>query len=267
MKNYSDTISLPGLGISCEVNEGQPVLDPVRFLKLEKKEILYKLTSEFGYSEEEALKQFNSMIDIIERLKPLRCSQSETDDSLKDTINSLRRGSKMLIIMHLLKATERDDSYFYAYNTLVYYVNRYGRLNLPRKNIHEADLLIKIEGENRPSLPVSADPSNPFVFEKTLLNAFYLAFDNYIWEHAGHKDFMNWFRVKPVGKPVFKNKMTTYFCYAIRKIEHRIIESRKPVNINHWIRPLINGNNYSLMKSRAADREKMADIDDKLSLF
>jgi hypothetical protein len=78
---------------------------------------------------------------------------------------------------------------------------------------------------------------------------------------------MNWFRVKPIGKPVFRNKMTAYFCYAIGKIENRMIESLRPKNINRWIEPIINGNNYSLLKSRTSNRDKMEEIDNKLELI
>ncbi len=47
---------------------------------------------------------------------------------------------------------------------------------------------------------------------------------------------------------------------------HRMIANFKPENINHWIMPLINGNNYSLMKSMATDKEKVSEINNKFSL-
>jgi hypothetical protein len=252
-----------------DLYENQLNLDPIRFLEFEKKEILYKLTSEFDYSQEEALMLFNSMMEILLQLKPMRDCQSGTDDYLKETVSNLRRGSKLLIVMHLLNTMENSRSWSHAHNSLVYYANRFGRLKLPRMVVSDAEILILLEAETetRIALSPTTDASNPLVFEEKLLNAFYLAFDNYLWEHTSHHDFINWFRADPVGKPLFKNRMITYFCHAVGKIEHKMIEAHKPENINHWIKPLINGNNYSLLKSRASESNKTSEIDQKLFLI
>ncbi len=267
MKSFNETSGHPEHENSCAPDKVQSVLDPIQFLELEKRDILYIFHTELGYSKRESAGMFNTMNEILHELKPLRCTQSETDDYLRDVFSRLRGEVKLLIVMHLLKATEASDTWCYAHNTLVYYANRQFYLDLPRKKFSHIDLLLDIELEKRAEREEIPDSINPLVFDKTLLNAFYLAFDNFLWEHAAHVDFMNWFRVKPVGKPEFKDRMITYFCYAVSKIEHRMIGSCKPENINHWIRPLINGNNYSLMKSRASSGKKTSEINNRLALF
>jgi len=267
MKKFSDTINGPGSEPLYLLKGEHLTLDPLRYLELQKKEILEKLIAESAYSNEEALKLYNTITGIVEGLRPLRESQPETDDFLKDAINGLRRGQKMRTIMHLLKAFESDDTWGCAHRALIYYANRYFRVEFLCKIISEAALQNQIETEKRHSLPVLANGLNPFVFDETLLNAFYLAFDNYLWEHVDHVTFMNWFRVNPSGKPVFKDKMAAYFCYAIWKTENRMIESRRPRNLSRWIEPLINGNNYSKMKNRPRNRKILANIDNKLAMF
>ena len=69
------------------------------------------------------------------------------------------------------------------------------------------------------------------------------------------------------GKPVFRDKMTAYFCYAVSKIESRMIGSLRPKNLNRWIEQVINGNNYSAMKKRVKNKKLIAEIDNKLALF
>ncbi|MEI8049558.1 MAG: hypothetical protein WCI92_19435 [Bacteroidota bacterium] len=246
-------------------------INPFRFMELDKPEILYKLTNELSYPEEEAHCEFYSMTGILTLLKTMRYCQSQTDDYLKDTIPYLHPKIKMVTVTILLDATQNDDTYCHAYNTFVYYANRYMRINRPRKFITDHELLILLEAEKTPKAPVFPDQKivteNPLVFDERLLNAFYLAFDNYIWEHAAHADFMNWFRVNPIGKPVFRDKMTAYFCYAVGKIENRMIESLKPKNLNRWIESVINGNNYSGLKNRRMNKVKTGEIDHKLSLI
>jgi hypothetical protein len=267
MKNFPDTTFGSGFDSLYLVKRESHTVDPLDFLELEKKEILEKLTAETSYSKEKVIDLFNTMTGIIEGLRPLRDSQQETDDFLKDTINGLRRSQKMPIIKHLLKAFENDETWRFAHKTLVYYANRCFRLEILHKIISDAALLTQLEAEKGHSLPALANYLNPLVFDETLLNAFYLAFDNYLWVHMDHAIFMNWFRMNPLGKPVFKHKMAAYFCYAIGKIVNRMIESRRPLNINRWIEPLINGNNFSKMKTRPRNRKILADIDNKLAMF
>jgi len=256
---------------SVDFNHPQVIIDPLRFLELEKTEILYKLTNELGYSEEESCLEFHAMTQIIVHLKPIRNCQSRTDDYLMATVKVLRYRVKLFIVMILLRATEHSDPYSYAHNSLVYYANRYLRTNFAQKRIPEHELLALLEAEKETTaleVPIKqTERENPLVFDETLLNGFYLAFDHCIWEHAPHASFMNWFRVNPTGKPVFRAKMTAYFCYAVSKIESRMIGSLKPKNLNRWIEQVINGNNYSALKKRVKNKKLIAEIDTKLALF
>ncbi len=122
-------------------------IDPFRFMELDKPDILYKLTSELGYSEEGALREFHSMTAMLTRLKSMRHCQPQTDDYLKDAVPDLHRGVKMLTVTILLDAMKGDDTYCYAYDTFVYYSNRYLGIKRPRKNISHHRLLILLEKE------------------------------------------------------------------------------------------------------------------------
>ena len=79
----------------------------------------------------------------------MRNCQSKTDDYLTNTVKHLRYRVKLMIIMLLLKATEFDDTYCHAYNSLVYYANRYLRLSIPQKKIPESVLLFLLEEEKK----------------------------------------------------------------------------------------------------------------------
>jgi len=259
----------------CEPSNPLDVLklapDPLIFLELNKDEILFKLTEEMGYSEEKASLKFEAMKEMIDCLKSLRTSKAQTFDFLDETIKRLPVKSKTFIINFVLLSIILNDSYCHAYNSLAHFANPDQIIPITNKYIPETKLRALIEGEKTPALLMLPErgtvQENPNVFDETLLNSLYLAFDHYIWEHTTHVTFMNWFRVNPVGKPVFKDKMTAYFCYTLGKIENRMIESYRPKNLNRWIKPLINGNNYSVMKKRVADNKKIAEIDQKLSLF
>jgi hypothetical protein len=160
-------------------------IDPFRFMELDKPDILYKLSVELGYSEEEALREYQSMLAMLTRLKAMHQCQSQTDDWLKDAVPNLHPKVKMVTVTILRNATKGDDSYCHAHNTFVYYSNRYMGLNLKRKTITDHQLLILLEAQLTPKAPALNDqlsgPENPLVFDERLLNAFWLAFDNYIW--------------------------------------------------------------------------------------
>lgn len=269
-----------------DLNPSQIAMDPLLFHELEKSDILYKLTSEFRYSEEEAVREFEAATAILARLKPIRNSQSKTDDYLLEVLSALRLRVKTFVIMHLLRATETNDTYCHAYNNFVYYANRYLRLNFHRKEISERELQVLLmeekirerelmalrsPGQNgsahKPADKGRLQPAeNPLLFDEMRIRRFYLAFNGFLWEDTDLETVKNWFRVIPSGKPVFLPKMITYFCYAFSKMEERMIAELKPKNINSWIRPLINGNNYSYMKNRCGRKEKMEEIERRVEL-
>jgi hypothetical protein len=251
--------------------EDQLMLDPLKFLELKKDEILFKFMEEMGYSEKNAISKYDFMTEMIVRLKPLRTSESQTIDYVQETIKKLPCNSRLFMVNLVLMSLILHDSYCHAYNSIAHFANHDEVNPFTNKYIPEPKILALIEGEKMPLARYYPQPeifsTNPLVFDETLLNGFYLAFDHFIWEHTSHVSFMNWFRVNPTGKPIFKDKMMAYFCYAVGKIENRMIEAFKPKNLNRWIEPLISVNNYSMMKKRVADKYKIAEIDNKLSLF
>jgi hypothetical protein len=136
------------------------------------------------------------------------------------------------------------------------------------------DKLMKVEGlDGTETLPEPAPPASPSpippdkpVFEERLLIQFHGAFDGYLWESVDFETFNNWFRVKPLGKPVFKPGMMTWFCYAVGKIERKRITKYCP-NFGKWVTQLIGNINYSTQKKKAQDtydRSKAGFIDHKL---
>jgi hypothetical protein len=111
------------------------------------------------------------------------------------------------------------------------------------------------------------ETENPLIFDDIFIKHFYIVFDDYLWEHTGIESMKNWFRVSPIGKPIFKEKMTTYFCYALGKIEGQILENHKPANLNKWIKPIINGCNYTDLRNRNHNNKKIEEINAKLDLI
>ncbi len=105
---------------------------------------------------------------------------------------------------------------------------------------------------------------NELIFDEALLNIFHGAFDNYLWKTTDINTFKNWFRMNPIGKPVFVKDMQTYFCYAVGKIQK---QKKKDININKWINPIINNSNYGNLKKRATNNEKIDFINSKMALL
>jgi hypothetical protein len=143
-----------------------PKIDPFRFMEMDKHDIHYKLTGELGYPEEEALREFHCMTEMLTLLRSMRPCQSQTDDYLKDAVPLLHRGVKLLTVTILLNATKDDDTYCHAYNTFVYYSNRYMRTNHPRKNISDHQLLLLLEAEKKAALEESPKDTKGKVFLK-----------------------------------------------------------------------------------------------------
>jgi hypothetical protein len=108
---------------------------------------------------------------------------------------------------------------------------------------------------------------NPLIFESMLFNRIYLGFNEFIWKNATVEISRNWFKVNPMGKPDFIDGMETYFCYAFSKFEPSIIREYRPKNINVWIKPLINGNNYSGLKGRKDNEQIIREIDHIVTLI
>lgn len=133
------------------------------------------------------------------------------------------------------------------------------------KKLHN-QFIVRQSNRNVESFSVQ-ETENPVIFNEVFLNSFYLAFRDDLWNDKGIEDCENWFRVKPIGLPDFKKDMTTYFCYAVYKIKDKIIVDYKPKNFNNWIKPTINGNNFSTLKNRKDNMNKINQIDTKLSLI
>lgn len=107
---------------------------------------------------------------------------------------------------------------------------------------------------------------NPLIFEKSILDNFHGAFNDYLWESTDIELCKNWFRVKPIGVPIFKKDMKFYFCYAIGKIEEKRNVQICP-NMGKWITQLIGNTNHSSLKKKATDKTKKSVINEKFNLF
>jgi len=127
--------------------------------------------------------------------------------------------------------------------------------------------------ERIPALTENTDKSDKseqtevYIFPKVLLNKFYFAFNGYLWENVEPSEFLGWFKLSPIGKPVFIEEMMTYFCYAIGKIKDKLIPESRPVNFGDWMQHHIGGSNYSSLKKRATIKVKTAFIDEKVASF
>jgi hypothetical protein len=122
--------------------------DPVSFLNRRKKDIIHKF-KRLGFSEEEAAGEFDWMVRFIQKLEPLRDSQSETDEFLEKHAEDFCHRGKNHRLTHLIRATENNDSYCYAYNTFVYWGNLCLSLNLKRKEVCGCETLIGFPDQKR----------------------------------------------------------------------------------------------------------------------
>jgi len=120
--------------------------------------------------------------------------------------------------------------------------------------------------KNQSRLNPSEKTENPLIFDKCLLNRFHSALDGFIWESTDIETFKNWFRVNPVGKPIIKEDMITYFCYAVWQIDdHR--EREICPNIENWYSALTKKTTtFSKLKAQAVDPKK-SEIDRKIKLL
>jgi hypothetical protein len=202
-------------------------IDPFRFMELDKPDIFYKLTSELGYPEEEAHGEFHSMLAMLTRLKSMRCCQSQTDDYLKDAVPDLHPRVKIAAVTILLNATNGDDTYCHAYNTFVYYSNRYMGLNLPRKIISNHQLLMLLEAEKRQAENPGAG-QNKLTLQQIALK--------YAWE----------------GKLITKQNMN--------EIARQSGYNSGDALYNHYCR-------LSMKSDRLADPESLMKLKNKIKLF
>jgi hypothetical protein len=116
-------------------------------------------------------------------------------------------------------------------------------------------------------MPDQEITKNPVIFNDVFIKHFYVAFDDYLWEPTDIESMKNWFRVNPIGMPMFKKNMITYFCYAINISKGKLITKHKPANFNNWINPTINGSNFSSLTSQATNLDKIGIIKERLSLL
>jgi hypothetical protein len=124
-----------------------PEIDPLVYLHDKKRDILHKF-NKLGLKDKEALMEFNWIVDFIEQLRPLRISQSETDEFLAENFNLFCYHGMSHRLTHLIDATENCTSFGYAYNTFVYFGNTYLAIHLKKKQINEIKLLQIIKEEN-----------------------------------------------------------------------------------------------------------------------
>lgn len=128
--------------------------DPVSFLNRRKKDIIHKF-KRLGFSTEEAAGELDWMVRFIQKLDPLRDSQSETDEFLALNSSDFCHRGKMHRLTHLIRATENSESYGHAYNTFVYWGNLCLSLNLKRKEVSECETLIADEKQADPESGVA----------------------------------------------------------------------------------------------------------------
>jgi len=132
----------------------------------------------------------------------------------------------------------------------------------------------EIVNERMPTLTENTDQfdnseqTEKYIFPKELLNKFHSAFNGELWYDVRSEEFLNWFSLVPVGKPLFKVKMKRYFCYAVSKIESQQMPDNKPKNLGIWMKHLIGNSNYSGLKNYPKlVQEKLTSIDKKVASF
>lgn len=223
--NHSSLLSPVKLGSLALTKNQPPAIDPFIFMDRKEPEIHHRLTREYEYSENEAAEFFLSLKGILKKLKNLRRYKIKTFDYLDETIKNLPVKIRLFTILFLLKPLYSNRAWVHASNCLAQMANRDLLFPLELEFIPEYELIAMIE----------EDEEDPLIFNESVLERFHGVFnDGFLWEKKiSIETFKNWFRVNPVGKPVIKEEMITYFCYALWQINnYRLIEICP--NIEDW---------------------------------
>jgi len=182
----------------------------------------------------------------------------------RDSRKEIKRVS--LILSKLLQTASTTKDQFYEKLAT--------RLSEHIKYMESLLLQNEIVNERIPALTVNTNQSNKndqpvvYIFPKELLNKFHSAFNGELWEDVGSEECLEWFREDPVGMPIFKFEMKRYFCYAIGKIEDKLIPESRPANFGKWMKHHIGNSNYSSLKNYPKlIQEKLTAIDKKIASF
>jgi len=135
--------------------------DPLKFIDLKKDEIIFRLTDEENYTEEEALASFIFITEIIQNLSELRLCTHKTFHYLEKTLIKPPVRNKNFIINFLLKATIGNDTYARSFNYLASLLNRDLVVPIKLKKTADHEIMSMIEKErsgaelkNRKVIPV-----------------------------------------------------------------------------------------------------------------
>jgi hypothetical protein len=214
MNNYADMSNM--------------TIEPLKFLELNKSEILFILTKEMHYSDEKALLKFDFMKEIISQLKPLRACKLQTFAFLEETIQRLHSKAKSIMVNFLFKAINQHENYGYATHFLAHIANRYQVVPIELKDIDEHRLLISLEQEElakdievQQDIPQTAEnqtkiksPDGNDSFEKILSEM--IKSENQFWKGLPMKKVVDHFiimttRKNKNGEPYLTNEQLISF--------------------------------------------------------
>lgn len=139
-------------------------LEPLEYLKASWSYLFWALTDFDDMASPMVV--YNSLYDIIQKLKPLRALYWETENFLEEAIKQIAI-PKTIIIDFLLKATTDDDTYCYAYNSLADMANWEYIFPYDLKEIAEQDLLDMIAAENIQKIEDTNDLFSATTLKKT----------------------------------------------------------------------------------------------------
>jgi hypothetical protein len=145
----------------------------------------------------------------------------------------------------------------HSYNFLAHLANRDIPVPLELKSIPEYKLVAMIEKEG----------DNPLIFPDHVLNGFHVVFiDGFIWASTDVKSFKDWFRMVPRGKPIIKEEMITYFCYAVSLLDEYRDKEICP-NMEDWYSALTGKKTlFSKLKGNAVGPNKN-EVDRRMEHF
>ena len=210
----------------------------------------------------ESLKQ--AIIDSINSLEPIRKSKSRTVEVVTAILDSYKKKRNMgcwasgdEVIDHdilLEKTTESDmlklwllmfcgqnDSYYFAYNTLVVYCNNTMGFSNELKSMTEQQLIEAIENDNNDKKNLK----NKLICDKKHLQKLHADFDGEIWESVELETFLNYMRVDPIGQIKIIGINADLAIWLRENIENNRDTDLVP-NMGNWFKKLIGKNiNYS----------------------
>ena len=150
MKNYIDALSGAKIEREHQKIKKKHLYCPVRFLHERRVEITVKLAQNLKYSDADSLDYFNSLIQIISKVKELRRSHNarrETENYLTTALMPFPYPIQIIFSTYIIKSITNENTYRDSFNFIAGFYNSDFPIPLPFNSLSDHDLQIALDEE------------------------------------------------------------------------------------------------------------------------